>query len=580
MAEKDFPLSITVRTVDRATAGLKQINDRLERLAAPFKALREQAGALRENMGLPKIAAGLSGIAGMVRGLATGVGVLGGAAAAAAFGFKTLVDSADELGDRAEQVGLTVDALAGLRFAAEEAGAASTDLDQSMEGFSRSLGQVRAGTGRLTGFLKKVSPELLRQLKATKSNEEAFNLLADAEAKLTDHSKRAALAAAAFGTSGIKLVPLLARGSKGVKELRDEFIRIAGSQQDAVDQAGALDGEFRRLSAAAAGVKAQILVGLGPAFLDLTKRARGFFEANREQIGEWIRQFGEKLPARLAQVGRVLSGVFDVLGPVVDTLRSMVAFVGGAENAVKLLVGAFLVFKGLQLVGHLASIAQGLIGVAAAARGAAVAMGAANAAAGAGSTAGAAGAAGGAAAGAARGGFMQFVKSLPFLAAVAVGAEQASSAILGDQANRQSAAERGAILRDDLKRFRERGDVSSRRMLEQSLRDGGFLDAKGRFQDTLENRQALSGGRALEDVGRVRIGGIPMALELKRTIEELNAFLAGRPTARSGGAPAAQPQKTKITVEFKDAPRGTRTTVDAGSRADVDVFTGYQLSTP
>lgn len=570
MAEKGkkFPLSITIRTVDRATAGLKRINDRLEHTFAPTKRLGEQFKALHENLRLPQLAAGFRGIGGMVRGLATHVGVAAGVAGAAALGFKHLVDQADELGDRADQVGLTVDALAQLRFAAEEAGAASTDLDQAMEAFGRSVGQAKAGTGRLTGFLKKVSPALLKQLKATTSNEEAFGLMADAMAKVKDPAKRAALAAAAFGTSGIKLGPLLARGSKGIQELRDEFLRVAGPQQDAVDQAGKLDGEFRRLSAAAAGVKAQILVGLGPAFLDLTGRARSFFEANRGQIGAWIRDFGEKLPGRLAKVGEVLRAIFGVLKAVVGVLREMVGWVGGAENAVKLLAVGFAGLKAAQLIGHLGGIAQGFIGIASAARGAAGAMGAANAAAAAGQGAGAAGSAAGAAGTAGKAG--QFIRSIPFLGAVLGAAVAGANAIDSGQDARASAKERGAFVQADLKAFRERQDAASRKRLEQSLRDGGFVDPKtGRFNDTVENRQALAGGRLFEDAGQVRIGGVPMALEIQRRIDELNSFLRSSP-----------PQKAEVAVRFENAPKGMRATVAPGSTADVNLSTGYQLVTP
>lgn len=373
-AEKDFPLSITLRTVDKATSGLKRINDQLEKARKPFAKLGEEFGRFHEHLGVEKISSGLGRIGGQVRSIASTMGVIGAAGAGAVFGFKRLADEFDELGDKAEAMGISVDALAQLRYAAGQSGGEVEELDSSMEAFNKNVGMAKANTGRFAGLLKKVSPALLKQIKGAKGSEEAFGILADAMTKLEDPTKRAALAAAAgFGPS---LIPLLARGSDGIKQLRDEFAKNAGSQQGAADAAGKVDEAWRKMGSSIAGVKAAILVGLGPAFEGLVQKATAFFTANREKIAAWAADFGEKLPARIAKLVEAFQGIWNAVVAIANAVGWFVDKVGGAENAVKLLVGAWVAFQAMKIGVGLFEITQGLVKMAGAARAAAAAQGA------------------------------------------------------------------------------------------------------------------------------------------------------------------------------------------------------------
>lgn len=389
---KDFPLSITVKAVDRATGTLERINKKLETQFKPFQKLRDQFGDLGKNAGFGKISEGLKGIGSVAKSVAIGFGALAAAGAGAFHVIKGMVDEFDDLGGTASKLGVTVDALAQLRYAAERSDVEVGELDASFGQFNKQLGLARAKSGKLYGFLGKVSPVLRKQVLATKSSEEAFGLMADAIVKVEDPAKRAALATQVFGGAGASLIPLLARGSKGVEELRREYFRLAGSQEGAAGAAGEMDDELIKAKASLTGVKGAILVGLAPAFTDLTARVSRFFSANRGRIAEWAKDFGEKLPGRIEKLISVLKSVGEVLAGVGRAIGWVVEKVGGAENAVKLLAGAFVAFKGLQLVGHVAKIAQGFIGIASAARAAIPALreaGAAAAAAGGGGVPGA-----------------------------------------------------------------------------------------------------------------------------------------------------------------------------------------------
>jgi hypothetical protein len=559
---KEFPLSITIRTVDRASSGIQRINEKLERSFGPFKRLRTELGNLHENMGLPKIAAGFRGISSMAKDAAKAVGLVAAAGVGAAFAVKGLVDEYDQLGARAARLGMSVDGLASLQFAAEKSDVEVEELNSALGTFNKGIGQAKAGTGRFAGFLKRVSPELLRQVKAAKSNEEALGLMADAMVKLDDPTKRAALAAAAFGGSGEAMIPLLGRGRAGVADLQAEFLKHAGSQQAAADAAGNVDDAMKNVSASMKGVKAAIMVGLGPALADLAARASSFLSENREQLAAWARDFGEKLPARIAALGEFLRRVKDdAIMPIVRAIGWIVDKLGGAENAVKVLIAAFVAFKGLQLVGHLGQVAQGLIGVATAAT-------AATRAAAGGGAAGAAGAAGGGA-GAAAGG-AGLISRIAAPAAVAYGvAKSAAWAIDADQESKMAAKDRGFSVLQDLKRFKSDQSAARQRMLYQSLATGGFLDPKtGQFLDTFQNRQALSAYDKADPMGD---GGAGKAEALATFAAAMRPTLGAEFMARQSKAEAA------INIKFENAPANLRVTTDPASTADVTTDVGYQM---
>lgn len=332
--EKQTKLSIVVRTVDQATARLKAINDRLNTLTKPMRDFRKQLSDLRENSGLNDVIGGFKGVGSAVGDLIGKATVLGGVLAAATAGVLHIIDGFDDLGDAAERAGVGVDFLAQLRYAAKRSGAEVEQLDAGLQGFVASLGQARAGTGKLAGFLKIVSPALLKQLKAAKSNEEAFGLLADAMVKIQDPAKRAAFAQKTLGDPA--LAGLLARGSKGIQELRDRYAQLAGTQEGAVGAAGDFGDSMDDLHAATDGIKAALVTGLAPALKVIVERLREWLTGHREDIAIWAKQVGEKLPA-------AVKAVAEWIGKAFEKVRAFVDMVGGLKNVA---IGAAAIIAG------------------------------------------------------------------------------------------------------------------------------------------------------------------------------------------------------------------------------------------
>lgn len=333
MADKKTHLSIVLRTVDQATAKIQAINAKLDAATKPVRDFKKALGDLREKSGLSDVADGFRGVGGAVTDLLGKLAMVGGVVAGAVIGLKSIIDEFDALGDKAEEVGTSVDFLAQMRYAAIKTGGSVEQLDAGLRNFQKSLGQARAGTGRMATFLTKVYPPLLKQLKGTKSNEEALGLLADAMAKLEDPAKRAALAAATVGDPA--LATMLVKGSKGIQALRDEYAGMAGPQGEAVAASAEFGDSMDALKATTDGVKAALVTGLAPALKVIVDRMQKWLVAHRGDIAAWAKDIGERLPG-------AVRAVTEWIGRAYDRVSSFVASIGGLKT-VALALGAALV---------------------------------------------------------------------------------------------------------------------------------------------------------------------------------------------------------------------------------------------
>lgn len=344
MSDKQVPLSIILRTVDKATAGLKSFNDKLARYTKPVKDFKEQLGDLRDHaglLGLDAVADGFRGMGSAIKDVLGKVALVGGAVAGATAFALHLVDQFDKLGDTAERLGTSADFLAGMRYAAERAGAPVESLDEGLKALSQNMGQAKAGTGRMLKFLNQISPVLARQVVGAHNMEEALGLLADAAAKLPDAERRAALTQKTLGDAA--LAPLLARGSKGIQELLTAYAGLAGSQGEAAEAAGKTDDALKNLHAATQGVEAALITGLSPALTEIINKLTRWLVGHREDVKRWAEDFGQKLPGAVDQIVKTVTSAIDKVMKFIDDIGGVkVAIIGLAAVMTGPLIGAFI----------------------------------------------------------------------------------------------------------------------------------------------------------------------------------------------------------------------------------------------
>ena len=162
---------------------------------------------------------------------------IGSPAAVIAF-TKSSIDAASSINDVSKAAGISTDTLQEMRHAASLSGISFDELDGGMQKFSKSLGDLKAGSGALYSYLKKTDEALLAQVKSAKSTDEALNVMFGALKNVTDENQRAALSAAAFGRSGQKLSVLANDYENLRQQARDLGLVIDSELIENADEAG------------------------------------------------------------------------------------------------------------------------------------------------------------------------------------------------------------------------------------------------------------------------------------------------------------------------------------------------------
>jgi hypothetical protein len=328
---KEFALSIVIRTVDKATAGIQSITAALDKMTAPTKAFGKAFGKLKEASAADKVVEGFKGVGSAVMGVTTTFGALALGVGTAVYAVAKLAGEFDSLGSAAARIGVGVDKLAGLRYAAKMSGTSVEALDQGIQTFNQNMGQLKAGKGKMLGFLETVSPNLARQMKASKSQAEALALIQEGASKLSaDPEKLTAFMTATFGDAS--LGPMMARGAKGIKALEDEHKKYAGSLEDAAAVGGKFQDQLNRFEAVLEGLKGKLLASVGPPLLDALTKLTDWLVAHRADIDKWIDDFGKKLPDAIDYLKKKFTELWTAIKPTWDAM-------GGFSGAAKILAG-------------------------------------------------------------------------------------------------------------------------------------------------------------------------------------------------------------------------------------------------
>lgn len=153
-----------------------------------------------------------------VKGLGTALGVTIGADVLYRI-TSSAFEMASSLQEAAEQVGVTVEGLQELRFAAEQTGVGTDKIEAAIKRLNRSLGDLQLGkTAAVDAFSTiGLSADDLRG----KKPDEALRLIADALNKLPDASQRVAIGQQLMGRSFSDLLPLINGGSQALEQFAE-----------------------------------------------------------------------------------------------------------------------------------------------------------------------------------------------------------------------------------------------------------------------------------------------------------------------------------------------------------------------
>ena len=140
--------------------------------------------------------------------VAGGVAVLGGMA-------KSAFELGSSLTEAAAKVGVTVEALQEMRFAATQNGISIETMDGSLNKMTKTLGELSLGNKTVAGNFKELG--LSAREFVGLSPDQSFIKIAEALGKVESETERAALGNKIFGRSYAELKPLIDQGAAGIQ---------------------------------------------------------------------------------------------------------------------------------------------------------------------------------------------------------------------------------------------------------------------------------------------------------------------------------------------------------------------------
>ena len=193
--------------------------DRAQLLITAVDQTRSAFDSIRGNL------AKLGNESNRVKGLLAGLGVSLSVAGFAAM-IKNAIDAADQLNKLSQKIGISVEALSTLRFAAQLSDVSLETLQKGIKGLSQNIAEANTGIGDGAQVFDALGISVKNADGSMKSTETVLLQMADVFANLEDGAVKTALAVKLFGKSGMDMIPFLNQGAAGINQLTAEAERL------------------------------------------------------------------------------------------------------------------------------------------------------------------------------------------------------------------------------------------------------------------------------------------------------------------------------------------------------------------
>ncbi len=251
---------------------------------------------------------------------------------------------ADEIDKASFRSGIGAENLQRLKYAAEQSGASLENVEKSAKKMNERLGEVSEGNSKSAEMFEKLGVSIYDTNGVMRSSDEIYNDVLGKLADMGDSAEATALGTDLFGKAFTDLKPLLAAGSDGIQDLKDnaDALGIVMSQ-DAVtagvvygdtisDIKNSLGGMVRSLGASVLPMFqkfADKLIEWMPKIQGVFAGFEGEFEKTAEILLDTLFQLLENLlPPLMDLVVELMPLVSDVVELVLPLLVEALGFVG------------------------------------------------------------------------------------------------------------------------------------------------------------------------------------------------------------------------------------------------------------
>ncbi|WP_161993653.1 phage tail tip lysozyme [Muricoccus nepalensis] len=304
MAENVGVLSVTVTAVDKATATINAVRDRVGTVAEPARQLTAAFGRLSEASGLARVNSGLATASGHATSFAkslafaavplAGGGIIAGATSSAT----SFINTGRQLLSGARALEMSVPQLHAFQNGARLAGIGAEDATEGLKSFNDILYDAAGGRNAeamAASQLPRLGFALRDASGRARTAGDALGDVADSIARLNNAPREQAQLARVYGVEA--LLPLLRRGRAGVADLLTEGRRMGTLTQEQAEQAKRLERQWDSMRFVGDRLALTIGGALAPAMERGATRALTWAQANEGTIST-------ALVGRLEQAGR------------------------------------------------------------------------------------------------------------------------------------------------------------------------------------------------------------------------------------------------------------------------------------
>lgn len=245
---------------------------------------------------------------------------------------KATATAADEAIKNSRRTGMTVQAYQEIEFAAAQSGIATEVLNVMLQKQGQILGQAGRGDQGVVRTIKDLGLNVKELL--AMSPDKQLQVISEQLSKISNPTKKAALAAKIYGESWSKAATLMEGGEAGIIKLREqakELGFVVG--EEAAKSAEEFNDSIQRLTLRLSGLRNRIGFALMPILQNMIHRFDAWWAANREimtqKIDVWVEKLGkflkragdelEKMPARIEKLGgleTILSSIAAIIGVI------------------------------------------------------------------------------------------------------------------------------------------------------------------------------------------------------------------------------------------------------------------------
>jgi hypothetical protein len=329
------------------------------------KAQGIRAGKAYVELGVSnKLAAGLKRAQKQLRAFGAGVRQMGQRLVVAASGViapalaatKTFTSMGDHIAKMAKPTGVSTEALSELGFAAEQSGSNLETLEAGLRRMSRVIKDAVDGLGEAQDALKGVglSAKALEGL----SPEAQFKALAAGLSRVSDASRRAALAQEIFGRSGTQLLPLVEQGVAGMEALQEQARALgltissetAADAELLTDTLNILKRSLKQVVFTIGAALSGTVVEATAAVTQFVTRAIKWVQLNRQiivtvaKVAAAVGAAGAAMVAlgiSISLMGAALGGIATLVGVIGSAIAALISPAGLAVAAIAGLGAAF-----------------------------------------------------------------------------------------------------------------------------------------------------------------------------------------------------------------------------------------------